>query len=265
VSIDAVNLTIAPTGADATVGTVEESGIGTRLRAARERSGWTREALAVRSGLSWSAIAQVESGRRKNVRPQTLAALAEALGVTIDYFVHGVPSNSVMLNHQALLYETDQEFVDTVVPFLREGIECSDAVLIVTANARIELVREHLGSEVEFVDSEGWLTSPSAALQGFVTFVSERVHAGAPWVRIVGEPIWAGRSDSEVALWTRFEALFNLVFAASPMTVICPYDTRSVPAEVARQAGCTHPHTIGPKGIARSPDYADPGGFVLGP
>ena len=54
-----------------------------------ERLGWTREALAFHSGLSWSAIAQVESGRRTNLRPSTLAALSRPLGVSIDYLVDG--------------------------------------------------------------------------------------------------------------------------------------------------------------------------------
>src|ERR687891_690171 len=85
--------------------------IGARLRAARTRLGWTRETLAVHSGLSWSAIAQIESGRRRNVRPDTLAALATALGVTIDYLVNGGASSTVMFRHQALLYGADEEFV----------------------------------------------------------------------------------------------------------------------------------------------------------
>lgn len=244
-----------------------DSGIGTRLRAARERRGWTREALAVHSQLSWSAIAQVESGRRKNVRPQTLTALTGALGVTIDYLVHGAPSSSVMLNHQVLLYATDQEFADTVVPFLSEGIERSEALLVVTASARIELLREQLGSNadrVEFVDRDVWYTDPAPALRDLEQFVNAKLSAGAAWVRFVGDPDWTGTSETETGLWTRYESLVNLAFAASPASLLCAYDTRSIAPEVARQASHTHPHTIGPEGIAHNPDYADPGGFILG-
>jgi transcriptional regulator with XRE-family HTH domain len=244
----------------------EASGIGARLRAARERSGWSREALAFHSGMSWSAIAQVESGRRRNVRPHTLSALSGALGVTIDYLVHGWPPSSTMLDHQALLYGTDQEFLDTVAPFFTEGMERSEAMLAVTTSANIELLREHLGSDaeqVELVERESWLIAPGPALHAFGAFVNAKLEAGAPWVRIVGEPIWAGRSDSEIGLWMRFESLFNLVFAASPMTLLCPYDKRSVPPEIVRQARFTHPHTIGQGGIASNPEYADPVGFVL--
>jgi transcriptional regulator with XRE-family HTH domain len=242
--------------------------IGPRLRAARERLGWTREALAFHSELSWSAIAQVESGRRRNVRPQTLSALARALGVTIDYLVHGAPPSSVMLQHQVLLYDTDPEFVDTVAPFLKEGIERSEALLVVTTSIRIELLRERLGADaerVDFVERESWYTDPAPALRDLEEFVKAKLSAGAPWVRFVGDPDWAGTSETETSLWTRYEALINLVFATSPASFLCTYDTRTIAPEVARQARATHPHTIGPGGVASSSDYANPGGFVLGP
>jgi hypothetical protein len=171
-----------------------------------------------------------------------------------------------MFEHQALLYGTDQEFLDTVAPFLAEGREHPDAMLAATTSANIELLRDHLGSDaerVEFVEREALLTAPGPTLQAFEAFLNAKLEAGAPWVRILGEPIWAGRSDSEIGLWMRFESLFNLVFAASPMTLLCPYDKRSVPPEIVRQARFTHPHTIGQGGIASNPEYADPAGFVL--
>jgi transcriptional regulator with XRE-family HTH domain len=253
---------MSPTGGS------EGAGIGARLRAARERRGWSREALAFHADLSWSAIAQIESGRRKNVRPQTLAALAEALGVTIDYLVHGVSPKSAMLEHRVLLYETDQEFVNAVVPFLREGIERSEALLVVTANTRIDLLREQLDSDaerVEFLDREGWYTDPAPALRDLEEFVSSRLRAGAPWVRFVGDPDWGGDSDIAADLWTRYESLVNLVFANAPASLFCAYDTRSLAPEIVRQARLTHPHTVEANGLASNPDYADPGGFVLGP
>src|SRR4051812_43245566 len=90
------------------ISAAENSTIGTRVRAARERLGWRREELAFRSGVSWSAIAQVESGRRRNMRPGTLSALGEALGVTTDYLVRGGPASPAMFQHRALLYDTDE-------------------------------------------------------------------------------------------------------------------------------------------------------------
>jgi transcriptional regulator with XRE-family HTH domain len=241
--------------------------IGPRVRAARERLGWSREALAFHAGLSWSAIAQVESGRRTNLRPSTLAALSRPLGVSIDYLVGGSRTPTTMLEHSAFAYRTDDQFQTTMGSFLAEGVERSEAVLAVTTLPNIELLRQHLGQHgrrVEFIDSGPFLSTPFAALQAFRAFADVSLDRGVPWIRILGEPRWAERSATDVRVWTRFESLFNLVFAASPMTVTCPYDERSVDPEIVRQAHLTHPHTIGEGGLSPSPHYADPRRFTLG-
>jgi transcriptional regulator with XRE-family HTH domain len=242
----------------------QEPGIGARVRAARQRLGWSREALAFHSGISWSAITQVESGRRRNVRPATLEALAAALGLTIDYLVHGAPPADVlMLEHQALLYGTEAELVATAGPFLAGAVERSEAALAVTTKAKIELLRDYLGSSaeaVEFVEARTWYRTPSGALEAYKAFVEERLEQGAPWVRIAGEPLWAGRPDAEIRLWTRYEALLNLVFSGFPVAILCLYDERSTPDEALRQAHATHPATI-PAGDG----YSDAAGFLLEP
>jgi transcriptional regulator with XRE-family HTH domain len=246
----------------------DSGGIGSRVRAARERVGWTREALAFHAGVSWSAIAQVESGRRTNVRPSTLAALSRPLGVSIDYLVDGRQSPPTMLDHSVFPYRAEDQFRTTMGSFLAEGVERSEAIIAVTTLPNIELLREHLGNDarrVEFVDSGLFYCSPSAALEAYRNFAEAHLQRGAPWVRILGEPRWADRSDTDVRRWTRFESLLNLVFAASPMTVACPYDERSVAPDILKQAHTTHPHTVGDRGISQSPDYTDPGRFALEP
>jgi transcriptional regulator with XRE-family HTH domain len=243
-------------------------GIGSRVRAARERLGWTREALAFHAGISWSAIAQVESGRRTNVRPSTLAALSRPLGVTIDYLVNGGASRPTMLDHSAFLYGTEDQFRTAIGPFLAEGVERSEATVAVTTPSNIELLREHLGVEarsVEFIDASCFYSTPIAALEAYRGFAEAKLQHGASWVRVVGEPLWPEGSDAEVRLWTRYESLLNLVFAASPMTIVCPYDERFVGPEILSQAHLTHPHTVGDRGFAPSPDYTDPGRFALEP
>jgi transcriptional regulator with XRE-family HTH domain len=238
------------------------------VTAARERLGWSREALAFHSGISWSGIAQVESGRRRNLRPDTLSALAGALGVTIDYLVGGGRSSTVMLDHKALLYGADDQLANTAGPFLEEGVARSEAVLAVTTKENIELLREQLGpaaERVDFIESGTWYTTPASALDGFKAFSSAKLEGGARWIRILGEPIWAGKPDAEVLLWTRYESLLNLVFAAWPLTILCPYDERSVQPEIATQAHVTHPCTIGHEGTAVSDDYAAPGALILEP
>jgi transcriptional regulator with XRE-family HTH domain len=244
----------------------DSNGIGDRVRAARERIGWSREALAFHSGVSWSAISQVESGRRRNVRPSTLNALAQPLGVSIDYLVRGTPGRTTMLEHSLLPYRSDDQFVGCVGPYLAEGMERSEALLAVTTAANGELLRERFGGEarsIELLDSATWYSTPAAALEAYRSYVEAKLKGGASWVRIVGEPVWAERSDTEIRVWIRYEALLNLVFSAYPVSFICPYDERSTAPEIVRQAHLTHPHTVGEHGRANSPDYTTPENFEL--
>lgn len=58
--------------------------IGTRLRAARERAGLTRAAVAEATGLCISTIEKIESGRAPSPKLATALALAAAVGVPLN-------------------------------------------------------------------------------------------------------------------------------------------------------------------------------------
>jgi transcriptional regulator with XRE-family HTH domain len=53
-----------------------------RLRRLRVAAGLSQEALAERAGLSAQAIGALETGKRRRPYPHTVAALADALGLT---------------------------------------------------------------------------------------------------------------------------------------------------------------------------------------
>jgi transcriptional regulator with XRE-family HTH domain len=63
--------------------------IGQRVRQLREAAGMSQQALAVAAGLSMSVVAQLEQGQREDPRISTVAALARALGVTVDAILSG--------------------------------------------------------------------------------------------------------------------------------------------------------------------------------
>ena len=67
----------------------EISRIGVRLKALRERQGFTQHELAKRSGVSRATIAHTETGTRRNLSVESAARLANALGVSLDMLVHG--------------------------------------------------------------------------------------------------------------------------------------------------------------------------------
>ncbi|MEY2571603.1 MAG: hypothetical protein QOE63_1953 [Acidimicrobiaceae bacterium] len=247
---------------------VVNSRIGTALRAARVRAGWTREALAYHSGVSWSAIAQIESGRRKDVRLSSLSALADALEVSVDHLI-GTAAAAVtphLFEHRVLVYRSDEEFMAATVPYLEEGFDQSDRLLVVTTEAKTELLHDVLGdrsAHVEFADWAEWYRSPTNALRRYGEYVKQQVTAGAVWIRVVAEAAWAGDSDDEIAAWTRYESLVNLAFASSPATILCTYDERAFPSHVVADSHTTHPEIVCGIEATASARYRSPEDLLL--
>ena len=242
--------------------------IGEAVRSARTRAGWSREALAFHSGVSWSAIAQIESGRRQDIRLSSLTALAEALGLSVDYLIGTTATLTPHLfEHRLLTYGSDADYLQGTVPYITEGLERSECVLVVTTPTQTALVRDALdvrSENVEFAESAEWYSSLSGALNRYHAFVKQKFEAGATWIRMVGDPVWAARSGAEITAWFRYESLVNLAFASAPATIVCPYDTRSVPAEVVADARRTHPE-VAPASVVAGPAYESPEEFLLQP
>jgi transcriptional regulator with XRE-family HTH domain len=238
--------------------------ISRRLSAARSRLGWSREALAYHSGVSWSAIAQLESGRRTSPRPETLVSLAGALGVSVGYLVGEHPPRT-LLSHRALVYGGPDAFVEAVAHFVREGVRLSEPVLVVSTAQNLGSVERHLDGWPEGVSSalsDAWYGSPLTAITAIRSFSDDQIRAGASWIRVVGEPIWM---PPNVALWATYESMFNLIFAAAPLTVLCPYDSTSLDPAVVRVAQRTHPALVRATDTVPNDDFVDPEVYVLGP
>jgi hypothetical protein len=185
--------------------------------------------------------------------------------VTVGYLL-GLDRERELLEHRALLYGSPEEFVGGTAPFLRDAMRRSEGLLVVTTLTNRDVLVRELGPDAErvrFEDSSRWYGSPLESLHAYRDFTLERFRAGVPWVTVVGEPLWDGGQDS-IRTWVTYEALFNLLFAPAPLTVICPYDTRSVPPFVAESARWTHPALVSASGPAPNPAYRDPSEYFLG-
>jgi hypothetical protein len=203
--------------------------------------------------VSWAAITQIESGRRADVRLKTLTALSSALGISVDHLL-GQRKPEPSLDHQALVYRTTDQFLRTMVPFLVEGVKRGDGLVAAAAKDKIKLLRSELGpsgQDVTFLSSDGWYRDPFTTLEGFRSAVDEKAAAGHGWVRVIGEPVWLGRSPEDVTRWVRYEALINLALADVRATIVCPYDASAVPPAIVTAARRTHPRMYGEAGRNR--------------
>jgi anti-sigma regulatory factor (Ser/Thr protein kinase) len=146
--------------------------------------------------------------------------------------------------HQAFLYGSTDDFVETMASFMREGLERGDPVFVATKGSNVEALTEELGDDrerVELHDTTEWCTRPYERLQAF-----KRLVAALPPGRVLraaGEPVWAG-SDAVIRQWARYESIINLALAESPMRFICLYDGAGLPDRILDYAVCTHPERV---------------------
>ncbi|MEV6721819.1 sensor histidine kinase [Streptomyces xanthochromogenes] len=157
--------------------------------------------------------------------------------------------------HPALFYRDLDEYVRGTGGFVRDALAADEPVLVAVPGPRLDALREELGPDaaaVEFADMTELGRNPGrilAALQGFAD-----QHPGRA-ARIVGEPIWAGRSPAEILEATRHEALVNTAFTDRRGTVLCTYDATALPPRVLDDARRTHPTLIEDSRVRASSAY----------
>lgn len=144
--------------------------------------------------------------------------------------------------HPALFYNSEQEYLDCLVPFITEGLEAGQPVLAAVPGPNLAALRDALGDaagEVTMADMTEAGRNPGRILGGVLGCFAAQ-HAPKP-VRIIGEPIWSSRSKDEYPACVQHEALINNAFAGWDITVLCPYDAAHLDLSVIADARITHP------------------------
>jgi anti-sigma regulatory factor (Ser/Thr protein kinase) len=145
--------------------------------------------------------------------------------------------------HEAVFYSGVDGFVDAVLPFVREGLDLGEPVMVATLADRVRALEEALGphaARVLFVDMLEIGGNPARIIPEWREFVASAPPGSR--VRGVGEPVWAGRRDEELAECSLHEALLNVAFDEGPAwRLMCPYDTDALSARVLDDALRTHP------------------------
>lgn len=160
-----------------------------------------------------------------------------------------------------LLYSSDSEYLNGTIPYILEGLKLGEPVAVAVPGPNLVRIEEELGdyaAKVEFIDMTEAGRNPGRILPG-VLFAFADTWPGP--VRIVGEPMWAGRSDIEYPACAQHEALVNFAFIGRELSILCPYDTSRLGASVVADVARTHPVLSGVQGDHLSPTYA-PGAVV---
>jgi CheY-like chemotaxis protein len=167
--------------------------------------------------------------------------------------------------HEALIYSTVEEFLAATLPFVCEGLDVGEPILVVTKETNLPPLREALNADarrVEFADSSEWYRSPPAAMASYERHVHAQLGRGAGRVRVVGEPVWPRTSARAIAEWKRYESVINVAFATTHVSFVCPYDAAALPGGIVADARRTHPLLRDGPNVRPSPGYLDPELFV---
>jgi anti-sigma regulatory factor (Ser/Thr protein kinase) len=161
--------------------------------------------------------------------------------------------------HPALLYDDTSEFLAATVSFVRDGLTAGEPVAAAVPTANLALLRDALGADADQVvwrDMTVAGRNPGAIIPT-VLLAFANAHAGQR-VRIIGEPIWAGRTGAEYPACAQHEALINAAFAGRPATILCPYDVSMLDPAWVDDAHRTHPVMVTATRRWDSPRYTDP-------
>lgn len=161
-----------------------------------------------------------------------------------------------ILRHRAFFYRTIDEYVSAVADFLLAEDAAAQPALIAVPSARHARLRRALGprlgsAPLTFANMAELGRNPGRIIPAIQAFIND---SAGKLVRFVGEPIWPGRSAAEIREATRHEALINLAFAGTPVTLLCPYDIARLPGRVITNARRTHPVLAAPRASRRRAD-----------
>jgi CheY-like chemotaxis protein len=168
--------------------------------------------------------------------------------------------------HEALVYSSNDELVSGAIPFIRHGLAQGDQVLIVLKEAGRTVLQDALGADagrVEIVDAIDWYRSPEYPLAQYRSYLDAQLGRGVPRVRVVAEVVWPESLDpAEVAAWKRYEAGISAAMAPIPVSFLCAYDTRELPAGIVMDAHRTHPVLRTADGARASARYVQQAAFL---
>jgi anti-sigma regulatory factor (Ser/Thr protein kinase) len=170
------------------------------------------------------------------------AAVTSAWGSAVSDQVAGGGG----IRHVAWLYRTPAEFLAGVREFVR-----SDEPVLVAVPP--EWLAPDVDRVVETVPEVAALSqNPARIMPVLRAFADE--HPGQR-VRALVQLAWPGRSAAELGEIARYEAMLNVAFARTPISILCPYNEAELPASGISAARASHPSLRGSGREFASADY----------
>ncbi len=166
-------------------------------------------------------------------------------------------ANAGAFAHPALFYRGTAEYLAGTVPFVQDGLAAGEPVAVAVPPPNLELLRAELAGsagQVRFFDMAVVGRNPGRIIPNVLRAFADQHPDGR--VRIIGEPVWPGRTAVEYPACAQHEALINMAFTGRPVTILCPYDVAGLDGVAVADAVATHPLLIDAAGGRSSDGYA---------
>ena len=165
--------------------------------------------------------------------------------------------------HEAGFYSSDAEFLALIEPFVTEGLDVGEPVVIGYDQRKCELLRATLSrpEAVTFIADTSLYATPARAIEAYRQQFEGHVAAGAEQIRIAGDVPHEG-NGGRFAGWDRYESAVNVVWQDYPVYSRCLYDATTVADGVRDVVERTHRRLLtADGGVAASLRYQQPPDF----
>ncbi|UXA08522.1 sensor histidine kinase [Mycobacterium sp. SMC-2] len=176
---------------------------------------------------------------------------SESAGVTA-----GTEVGKLGFVHSALIYQSQQEYIDFVTRFVSDGLAMDEAVMVAVPSDKLALLDDALPglpADLQMVDITEIARNPSRLMAMEGSFVDDHPDQR---VRIVSQLAWPGRTEEELVACVEHEALVNTAMDGYQVTGLCLYDGSRLDDDVLADARATHPLLWRGGALHRSAEYA---------
>jgi len=172
---------------------------------------------------------------------------------------------AVVPTHGASVIGSDAELLGTALPFLEEGLRAGDLVALTCPPETVELICRELGEQASSVESDPRMSLLGSRAPDALTmcsrYLERAVSVGNGRLRVLAE-VDFGPEPADWREGQRFESVFNRLMGPAPVSAVCLYDRRRLPAPVIASAEATHPQLVRGTTWSASGGFQDPGTYV---
>ena len=176
--------------------------------------------------------------------------------------------------HICAFFDSHDEEYDTLIPYMKDGVETNEQVLNVLDESRLGDHRARVeaagipvedGRVVISSSEETYLAGGAFDMERMAAFVRDHLAAAAAEgrrVRTAGWMDWMHRGAPGTEQAMAYEARMNLLVPAFDCTFVCVYELSKLNGATVADIMATHPYVVLKGAIRQNPFYIPPEAYL---